>query len=368
MSIAIVTLFGNENYGNRLQNYALQKTLSLYDNKVVSIVAKKNSFKRAKKRVMEIAKKIIKIRNRVALQEKAKHHIKKIADLKSREPSFAEFNRKFINLKISKDFNERFSSSLNARYDSFVVGSDQVWNPESFGFKSTTPEFDNYFLRFAHPEKRIAYAASFGVKELPDNLAKATAAELEKFKAISVREQSGAEIVKKLIGIDVPVVLDPTLLLFAQQWRDIESPIVYDGKPYILTYFLGSQTQELKEEIKRAVVESNVEQVDLMDPKDHYYTLGPDSFLWLIDHAKAVYTDSFHGMAFSILFHTPFRVYERQGCMDMSSRIDTLLEKTELKNCVTQKRFPTKEEFLRADQCIAKEREISIRFLENNLQ
>ena len=149
-------------------------------------------------------------------------------------------------------------------------------------------------------------------------------------KAISVREQAGAELIEQLTGRKVEVVADPTMLVAAENWREIaRKPSWLKGDEEILTtYFLGKRPDEV---INRLAMEHGLKVVNILD--EHvfeHYAVAPEEWLWLIDHARLMYTDSFHGTVFSILFRRPFVVAERieAGCASkMTSRIDTLLGK-----------------------------------------
>lgn len=106
--------------------------------------------------------------------------------------------------------------NLFLKYDYFITGSDQVWNPH-YNFIGTSD-----LLAFAKPEQRISYSASFGVDEIPDEKKKEYTENLSQFMALSVREKRGAEIIKELTGKDAQVVLDPTMLLTSDQWSKVE--------------------------------------------------------------------------------------------------------------------------------------------------
>ena len=149
-------------------------------------------------------------------------------------------------------------------------------------------------------------------------------------KEISMREQEGADIVQRLTGRKVPVHIDPTLYLSPNAWNKVSRMPAWDhGEPYVLSYFLGPMPKE----IRRIAEALNLPLVNLLDPNvyEHYVT-GADEFIWAIKHAELIYTDSFHGSVFSILFRRPFVVCDRmpsnpkdQAGGKMSSRIDTLL-------------------------------------------
>lgn len=367
-NIAIVTFNGAINYGNKLQNFALTRTLRYLCGQCPVTLWPAQPPNRMKR----LAKTILKKENgQLVLKGRGDYLIDHVDQ--KRKAAAEKFGEKFINKVSITDSAAFFTSKSNACYKQIIAGSDQIWNPLFWNKKDPMPEFNNYFLTFATPEKRIAYAASFGIDTIPPEWRDKMAAELVKFKAISVRETSGARIVKELTGRDVPVVLDPTLLLTADKWREIE-PGILAGQPdkkYILTYFLGPQPQQVLDEVQAEARRQNAEVIEMMDPKCKYYTLGPDGFVEMIDHAQAVFTDSFHGTVFSILFHRPFRIYTRYNNdgsnAGMGSRLDTLLEKTGLTARIQAHKFPTPTDFAQADALLEKERESSMQFLRDAL-
>lgn len=124
-----------------------------------------------------------------------------------------------------------------------------------------------------------------------------------------MREQEGANTVKQFTGRDVPVVVDPTMLLTPDEWRKVSRHAWYHGDDYILTYFLGKRPNAA---IQQVASKSGLPVVNLLDENvyEHYVT-GVDEFIWAIEHASLIYTDSFHGTVFSILFQKPFVVCNR---------------------------------------------------------
>ena len=102
---------------------------------------------------------------------------------------------------------------LNSKYDKFVCGSDQIWSPNLFD--------ENYFLKFVdNPDKKIAYAPSFGVNEIVDDELKINIGDLVKdIGSLSIREDVGVNIIKDIANRDAKVVLDPTLLLEKEIWK-----------------------------------------------------------------------------------------------------------------------------------------------------
>lgn len=313
MKVAIVTLCTHNNYGNRLQNYALQKFLANYVERVDTIWYENNNF--LPEKPLWNWKILIKcILNRNNMRNNIKYSYGKDC---VREYNIKKFSDRYINIR----YDYKIKSYLNNEYDYFIVGSDQVWNPQYKQY------YNEKFLKFADKEKRISYAASFGVKEIDDNkIRNIFKNNLKEMKYISVREVAGAELVKSLIERKVDVVVDPTLLVTKEEWKDIEiCPEWYEGKKYILTYFLGKPSSIIINLAKR----KNWEIFNLMDKNNfNLYTSRVEEFIYLIEHAELVATDSFHACVFSILMNTPFLVVNRQqkGVADMTSRIDTLLE------------------------------------------
>ena len=313
MKVAIITLSGHSNYGNRLQNYALQKFLSNYVDVVDTIWYEDNKF--LPEKPLWNWKILIKcIINRNNIRNNMKHSYGKDC---IREYNIKKFSDKYINIK----YDYKIKSYLNREYDYFIVGSDQVWNPQYKQY------YSEKFLKFADKEKRLSYAASFGVKEINDNKVKNIFKNsLREMKYISVREVDGAKLIKNLIGVNVEVLVDPTILISKEEWKDIEiCPEWYKGKKYILTYFLGKPSSIIMNLAKK----KNWEIFNLMDKNNfNLYTSRVEEFIYLVEHAELVATDSFHACVFSILMNTPFLVVNRQqkGVADMTSRIDTLMD------------------------------------------
>lgn len=304
---------GYFNYGNVLQRYALKQILLGYGAEVDSLWHAQDNFF-----------------PRTYWKWGWKEFVKLFLDWQGfRSTFFSGFNGwEMVRQGKIKEWCDRYITiktmptalqALDEKYDYFVVGSDQVWNPYF-------DDLDYCFLFFVPSPKRIAYAASISCPKLLEDKISLYKEGFAGMAYISMREQQGADTVKTLSGRDVPVLVDPTLLLSAEEWRKVSrQPAWYHGGEYILTYFLGNRL-EIVESLER---ETGLPVVNLLDKNvyEHYVT-GPDEFIWAIEHARLVYTDSFHGTVFSILFRTPFVVCNRIGDAvfeKMGSRIDTLL-------------------------------------------
>ncbi|MFW5445850.1 polysaccharide pyruvyl transferase family protein [Aerococcus urinaeequi] len=309
MKIGIITLNGYFNYGNRLQNYALQETLEEQGVEVETI-----RFSLKKKTFLTKSKKILSDLKHNTLN----HDVFQMK--KNRENAFIRFSKNHINETEKIYYIHEKLDYLKDEYSYFIIGSDQVWNPEMNGFSSA------YFAHFAEKEQRAAYAPSFGLSSLSENVAQTYSKWLSEIPTLSVREDDGAKLIKELTGREVPVLVDPTLLLSADQWRNLAKPGPRQEKKYILTYFLGEIPAEYAKMITKLKTEHNLDVINLnnMSEKEVFET-GPSEFLSYIDNCELFCTDSFHGTLFSILFERPFITFERKGRASMFSRIQTLL-------------------------------------------
>ena len=227
--------------------------------------------------------------------------------LRDRYQRFERFSRD--HLRIS---GHRFESleelrSAELPYDLILSGSDQIWNPKIF----PDGRFDPVFFGAFSTRRKIAYAPSFGVPHIPEGMEEELRSYLEQFSHISVRERQGREIVKEITGKDVPVVLDPTLLLTAEQWSAMAAPLDRSGG-YILCYCI-SKPGALAPYIQRLAEETGLPVVQLCGIRQKVHPkaacvldAGPSEFLGLFQNASYVCTNSFHGTVFSVQFQKPF--------------------------------------------------------------
>lgn len=317
MKVGIVTVFDNNNHGNRLQNYALQQVLLRYADQVVTMKNKPWYSKKSRiARMLPLAESAL--LNRVLGME--------------RRGRIVEFTNRHVHLSRGCYWYDKVGQAPKKidQCDIYCAGSDQIWNP----IMGRRGSFD--YLRFAQSEQTFSYAASFGIDEIPEAYREAVAAGLKHIKHISVREDAGKKIVEDLTGrTDAQVLVDPTMLLTCQDWdRVIAKPQGDVSQNYVLTYFLGAVSEERKAAIQARARELGCELIELMDPAGPFYAVGPDGFVWLIKNARYICTDSFHGSVFSFLYGRPFAVFawEDSG-PDMGSRIKTFMSKFSLQAC-----------------------------------
>ena len=190
-----------------------------------------------------------------------------------------------------------------AHYSFLVSGSDQVWNRKWTGGE------DTYLQDFHHQnEKKVSYAASFGVTEIPKEWGTYKSL-LSEFAAVSVREEVGQKILKQQFGINSEVHLDPTLLLPREEWDQLASKKRIK-KPYVLVYMVPYQESVIKK-AKRIAEEKNLDIYIVCKSLKHinkYYKgiSAVEDVISLFKYADYVVTNSFHGTAFSVIYQRKF--------------------------------------------------------------
>lgn len=212
--------------------------------------------------------------------------------------------------------------------DLLLVGSDQVWSP------SCRADLLPYYLLQGVPDsiRKASYAASFGGQSIPSGLRDMYRRNLQRFAALTVREDTGADMVHELVGkVPCPVVLDPTLLLKKDDYHPVEAPRLVSGE-YVCMY-CPTDDKPLYELASRFAREKRLRLVSIQNGRSGYWgshlndwrATSPDRFLSLIKHATYVITDSFHGTVFSMLYGVPFAVRLMNGSR-VNSRFETLLQ------------------------------------------
>ena len=303
MKIGIVTIVDNANYGNRLQNYALYYILTnKYGCKVTTFATHKEAASNNKSYIVQAKEEVIKILCGIIPSVAEKRFGNDI----TRWANFTSWNKKIPTRHYYGT--EELPNKLNDEFDLFFAGSDQIWNYH-FAFR----KFHDYFLRFAEDRKKVGISGSFGVEEIPEEWKPVYIEGLSSFSHISVREVAGQKIVKKLTGRDAPVLIDPVLMLSKDEWLKVsKGPRVNCSRPYVLKYYLGDESNENRIDVWAK--ENGYEIYELLNKNIlELYSAGPGEFISLVSHATLVCSDSFHCIAFSIIFSKPFVVYERQG-------------------------------------------------------
>lgn len=362
MKTGIVTFHEANNYGAVLQAYALQENLHnegadaefirLSEHASASVPAPAPP--RPASPDLEAR---LKKYPRLALKrdEMAEHREK-------RARLFDAFREEY--LRLSRPYASHERSALGAAYDRFVVGSDQVWNYEIFG------KDQRYFLPFAPDGKKTAYAASFGLSGLPEQLHGYYAKHLRSFASISVREKSGQALVKSLIGRDVPLCLDPTLLPGREMWTAFASRGRETG-PRILLYLIDSDMELIAFAEKLAAarnlpIKLITASLQARLGARHWSDTGVVDFVSQFMQAEEVLTDSFHGLAFSLIFRKNFHISSLVTQTPRYGRLHTLLELTGLQDRVGVVAKKSPIDWLRVEKRLEAERATSLSFLREN--
>ena len=327
-----------ENYGGVLQAYATQKAVEKMgiDYEVINLSGISKILD--KRKLSYYAKKVF---DKDVIKDKGGYIHKKIVGklnpeleknlaLRSRAFKFFRENNFVLSCEGS-DF--RQLREMCTRYDSVLVGSDQLWLPSNI-------EADFYTLNFVPSYvNKVAYATSFGMSSLPQRQKELAKDFLNRIEYLSARELSGHILIKELTGRNVPIVCDPVMLLSTTEWERIcgwEEP----GKEkYIFCYFLGKNmkarefAKNLREITGYKIVALNHCDIYVKadDEMSDYspYDFNPVKFVEYIKNAECICTDSFHASTFSLMFKKMFFTFRRftsNTTQSTNNRLDSLFK------------------------------------------
>ena len=367
MKIGLVTWYGSKNYGTNLQVFALQKTVSNLGYSCDLILPFHfTAFGRKDflKRVLSLTGTM-----KLVLWLRAKRDIKRRKILKF---VWNDLSTRGI---YSRAQYRRLLNDCSV----FMTGSDQIWNPYHVkGF---------YLLDFAGTNKRVAYASSIGVTELPEEKKSLYKAELSKFSSIGVREESARKLFAGLLDrTDVRQVLDPTFLLSPDEWKAFASNAAVEIKlpdEYILCYLIGNRENysrqlrdvQQKTGIKHIIIIQSAENADFsLNDAICYNGAGPKEFVRLLQSAKLVCTDSFHATAISInmsIDFVEFLRFDDNDAKSQNSRIYDLLGHYQLSDrfyAADCSQWAESIDFTQSQSILKNDREDSIRFLVNAIE
>lgn len=365
--IGILTFHGSHNYGSVLQAYALSKQLALMGNHV-EIINLRNTEQR---KAYQIFKKDISFRG--ILQTIFTAVIYK--QLKARVGKYENFITNVLPITESEYSSGDQLKNKVFDYDIYICGSDQIWNPVCQDFETA------YYLDFVkNGAHKLAYAPSLGKTEFDEQTLALIEGLVQNLDYIAVREKQGAELIRRLIKKPVEVVCDPVVLLDREQWDDIIVEPEFK-KPYILTYFLANNHGDrsllyyFQEKTGFEVVILNEYIRDHFKSYSHAYDAGPGEFLGLLKNAALVYTNSFHGTAFSTIFNRPFFTSvarDSKAFNNNDSRKIDYLERIGLDDRIITDKLPKEAAILNIDYAEANTkiqafREHSLRYLSSAL-
>ena len=353
MKIGILTFPNSPSFGASLQMYALFKALQNMevDVEVINYI---NQFMKAQRH----------INSKKSLKEYIKHYVASVLNFHGSN-EFKKFERE-VKLYPTKPMHDPEQlRKIADRYDYLICGSDQVWNP------FITNNDVSFFLDFCNNNsKKIAYAPSFGLNTLPVEYKNIYRHELKCFHRLSAREEAGQNIISELIGLKVPLVLDPSMLLKKDEWRKCIKRV--NGLPpkYIAKFIFNHDVQvenfinDLSRERGIPVIVVGGNSFSFLKGIKSTGAIGPREWLYTIMNAESVVTDSFHGAAFSIIFEKDLYI---STASSTNSRLVTLSKLFGLENRIIQKNI--KKEITKAidyssvKKIMERERNASLNYL-----
>lgn len=336
--VGIVSCYFQHNYGSMLQAYATQMALDKlgFENETINISGFNGEIKKAKVKYFikasftsDILFSKMGMAKNTILKRFAKNEYAMSSRIRGQK--FNEFVNKYFRLSEAYSSKTILTEKCIEKYSAVVVGSDQLWLPGNIAA-------DYYTLNFVPKSvNSIAYSTSFGQSTLPKDTTKKAHVFLSRIKHLSVREESGQKIIKEIIGRDVPVVCDPTMLFTGDEWLNIQNEEAIIDEPYIFCYFLGNNIphREFAARLKKVtgckiVALPHLDEFikgDEVYADETPYAIDPADFLNLIRNADYVCTDSFHCSVFSTLYRKKFfafRRFTKKTKQSTNSRLDTL--------------------------------------------
>lgn len=299
MRIAILTQPLRTNYGGVLQNYALQQVLIKLGHKPITLekhyLQKISIFRLIIELPKRLYTKYILKRRKYILNERHHDYFDELR--KTLKP--------FVDTQINHSYFYDYNEIKLSEYSAFIVGSDQVWRPKYNG-----DCLEEMFLSFTFKSekiKRVAYAASFGVKEweYDEEQTKRCSELINRFNAVSTREIDGVEMCSKYLGYKNAVsVLDPTLLLDKPHYLELCKNIKHKDEEILFAYILDKDETTIAK-LKDIATQNNLK-LKLTSAADECCKLSMEEWLAMFRDAKMVITDSFHGSVFSIIFNKEF--------------------------------------------------------------
>jgi hypothetical protein len=361
MHIGITTFQWSDNYGAVLQAHALQSVLQQAGHQV-EIVDYRSM------------KAVFGLRRWLSLSPQG---CLKKWETNRKKHLFEKFRRRYLHRSLEVFHKVSDLQMLADRYDLLITGSDQVWNPT---WLAQVPGYEElYFLSFAGSStRRIYYAASLGHAEtatIDEKWKRILKEKLNAMDSISVREQSGINLVRMLCGRDDAVqVVDPTLLLGRDHFEALSSA-PRQQPAYLFSYMLHGLDHEAGPSIE-CISDSLGLQIVRCDARKsslhkRYELPSPAGWLGRINHAGFMITNSFHGVVFCLIFHTPFIALLLGGSMgSMNARIVDLLDAVGLSKRILSPGQPIPGDMLneaidwnQVDRCMADKRQASVEFL-----
>lgn len=309
--IGLITFYNN-NFGSILQCYATKTVLESMGYACDVLDIKNNDIKSNKSIISQCVFKLcFIIKNSLHDPSFFQRWVKTHKEPDPLQSGSLYLMEEFVNEEICPiSYTEKDIVNLASDYWAFIVGSDQVWNV-------TRKMPDYYFLKFAPDNKKIAFAVSFGRKNPEKKFLNTIKNNIKGFNKISVREESGVDIIRYCSDIDVCRISDPTVMLTAEEWRKFSCNVHISYNNYVLVHFLDSPSKMAIEYIEKKSKGRNIiciaYRYEIYAEKGwNYVDCGPREYVAYINYADEIYTDSFHTTLFSINLNKQLYTFERQ--------------------------------------------------------
>lgn len=370
-NICIVTFYKSCNYGSNLQAIALSKKLNSMGYNIL-FLGKFN----VKLFIMRYPKLLFaRIVNKLNNKQRKKFFVPvpyNVSDeRKIKMERFRQENYQEIFFCSSHIWNAARKNGMI-----FVAGSDIIWNP-SRGYPS------KFFLDFAYYARltRFSYASSIGSKNLPQKYFKVYKKYLGSMKEIGVREQSVVDMIQPIIEKKVTKVVDPTLLLNADEWKNFSNKakfsIPISSRGFVFCYFVMDDprywkyVKRIKDSTNKQIIVLPMHHNDEKQPYEIIFDGTPYEFVWLIENSDFICTDSFHACSFSLIFKKEFYLLRRSR-KDEDAKYDDFLkryglEKRRIENEMYFKR-DANIDYTYAYEQLNKDVKLSIKYLEEVLK
>lgn len=322
--IAIATMYG-DNYGACLQAFALQQIIKQkgYDIEIINY----HQYNRTQLGCISKFKKV----KQFGIKKTIRYFLeKKYAEVTKK--AFQDFRDNYLVFFNQEYYRDDDLTELNSAFEKFICGSDMIWSEE---FRN---DWEFFYLGFAEKNKSYSYAPSFGKNELKNINKPKVSKYLEEFNRISCRENGGVELINQLTDKKAVQVLDPTMLLTANEWNSfIANNRRIIKEPYVFAYVFG-KTDSNRQKLF-TLIQNEIAKVWFL-PKNNKKDfnsfpikgIGPFDYLRLFRDAEFVITDTFHGLMFAIIFQKPFIVLERSDGTNWSKYSDRMTSTLEMFN------------------------------------
>lgn len=333
MKIALLTFHNAYNYGAALQAYALQKTIEMYGISCEYI----NYVNLCRHNMYDMTYQFI---HAIKMNDfgRAIRILAGMPFMGIRAHRFNKFYKKYLSVTETLYRKSEEVKKLNSEYDKFIVGSDQVWNPENNGSDWS------YLLDFVDDNyKKNSYSSSFGISEISDKYIKDYIFYLAQFNNLSTGEEKGVQIIKDLTGRDAKLVLDPVFLIRGKDWEKLIKQRKTDKGVFV--FFYTNKQGQIKKFLDSGypmqgksmhILSSSVGIKDFIDiRKKIKFSMSPLEFIREVRDAEIVVTASFHCVALSIILHKQFCVILTGDC-GKDERVINILKITGLESRIIE--------------------------------